>query len=321
MDLLADDIDAIRQFNRAYTRRIGLLNRGLLDSEFSLVEARILYELAYRETSTAAELAAFLTLDPGYLSRLLSGLAKCGFVSRAPSEQDRRALALRLTSAGRDAFAELDRRSKAEVGEMLGGLSTARRRELIGAMATVERHLNGGKAVEIRIRTHEPGDLGWIVERHGAVYARDYGFDSGFEALVAEIAAKFLKDFEPARERCWIAELDGRPVGSVMLVRESHEIAKLRLLLVEAEARGLGLGRQLVETCLAFARAAGYREVALWTNSILDEARGLYESLGFTLLKETPHHSFGRDLVGQDWSLRFAAELPHRPDLRQDLAG
>ena len=305
MDPLATEIDAVRRFNRAYTRRIGLLNRGLLESEFSLVEARILYELANRESSTAAELAAFLTLDPGYLSRLLSGLTKRGCLSRAPSEQDRRAVALGLTTAGRDAFAELDRRSKAEVAEMLGGLSTARRRDLIGAMAIVERLLDGANVPEIHIRTHEPGDLGWIVARHGAVYARDYGFDAGFEALVAEIAAAFLKTFDPARERCWIAELDGRRVGSVMLVKQSHEIAKLRLLLVEAEARGLGLGRQLVETCLAFAKATGCREVTLWTNSILDEARGLYESLGFTLVKEMPHHSFGRDLIGQDWSLRL----------------
>ena len=188
---------------------------------------------------------------------------------------------------------------------MLDGLSALGRRDLVGAMANVERHLGGGKGGAIRIRTHEPGDLGWIVERHGAVYARDYGFDSGFEALVAEIAAKFLKDFDPARERCWIAELDGRRVGSIMLVKQSHETAKLRLLLVESEARGLGLGRQLVETCLHFAKAAGYREITLWTNSILDEARGLYESLGFTLVKEAPHHSFGRDLIGQDWNLRL----------------
>jgi DNA-binding MarR family transcriptional regulator/N-acetylglutamate synthase-like GNAT family acetyltransferase len=305
MDSLAADIEVIRQFNRAYTRRIGLLNRGLLKSEFSLVEARILYELAHWETTTAAELADFLALDPGYLSRLLSGLTKRGLVSRVPSGQDRRASVLALTDSGRDAFAELDKRSKTEVGEMLGGLSSARRREVIGAMATVERYLGGVKAADIRIRAHEPGDLGWIVERHGAVYARDYGFDAGFEALVAEIAAKFLKDFDPTRERCWIAELDGRRVGSVMLVKRSHEIAKLRLLLVEAEARGLGLGRQLAETCLRFARAAGYREITLWTNNILNEARGLYESLGFTLLTETPHHSFGRDLVGQDWSLRL----------------
>jgi DNA-binding MarR family transcriptional regulator/N-acetylglutamate synthase-like GNAT family acetyltransferase len=305
MDPLASDIDAIRQFNRAYTRRIGLLNRGLLDSEFSLVEARILYELAHRETATAAELADFLALDAGYLSRLLAGLSRRGLMNRRPSPDDRRAALLELTPAGRDAFAELDRRSKAEVAAMVDDLSAASRRDLVGAMATVERLLDSAKVPEIRIRTHEPGDLGWIVERHGALYACGYGFDSGFEALVAEIVAKFLKDFDPARERCWIAELDGRRVGSVMLVKQSHEAAKLRLLLVETEARGLGLGRQLVETCLAFARAAGYREVVLWTNSILDEARGLYESLGFTLVSEEAHHSFGRDLIGQDWRLRL----------------
>jgi DNA-binding MarR family transcriptional regulator/N-acetylglutamate synthase-like GNAT family acetyltransferase len=303
MDPLATQIDAIRRFNRAYTRRIGLLNRGLLQSEFSLVEARILYELAHRKSSTAAELADFLALDAGYLSRLLAGLAKRGLLSRKPSEIDRRAVALGLTDSGREAFTELDKRSRAEIAEMLDALSAARRRDLVGAMATVERLLDGGKSAEIHIRTHQPGDLGWIVERHGAVYARDYGFDSGFEALVAEIAAKFLKDYDPARERCWIAELDGRRAGSVMLVKQSHETAKLRLLLVEAEARGLGLGRQLVETCLEFARATGYREIVLWTNGILDEARGLYESLGFSLVKEEPHHSFGRDLIGQDWVL------------------
>jgi len=305
MDPLAAEIDAVRRFNRAYTRRIGLLNRGLLQSEFSLVEARILYELAHRETSTAADLAQFLALDPGYLSRLLASLGKRELVDRKPSARDRRAAILELTPAGRQAFAELDRRSKAEVGEMLGRLSDAGRRQLVGAMATVERLLDGTKPT-IRIRAHEPGDLGWMVERHGAVYARDYGFDSGFEALVAEIAAKFLKEFDPARERCWIAELDGLRAGSVMLVKQSHEVAKLRLLLVESEARGLGLGRQLVETSLQFARATGYREITLWTNSILDEARGLYESFGFSLVKEEPHRSFGRDLVGQDWSLRLA---------------
>ncbi|MFO0993210.1 MAG: bifunctional helix-turn-helix transcriptional regulator/GNAT family N-acetyltransferase [Hyphomicrobiales bacterium] len=306
MDPLAADINAIRQFNRAYTRRIGLLNRGLLQSDFTLVEARILFELARNEGTTASALAELLALDPGYLSRLLSGLAKRGLIARKPSAEDRRAAMLDLTQAGRDAFAELDRRSKAEINEMLANLTAASRRDLVSAMATIERHLGNGKPAEIRIRTHGPGDLGWIVERHGAVYARDYGFDSGFEALVAEIAAKFLKDFDPARERCWIAELDGHRVGSVMLVKQSHETAKLRLLLVEAEARGLGLGRQLVETCLQFARATGYREIVLWTNSILDEARGLYESLGFTLVNEEPHHSFGRDLVGQDWNLKLA---------------
>jgi DNA-binding MarR family transcriptional regulator/ribosomal protein S18 acetylase RimI-like enzyme len=308
MGPLADDIDAVRQFNRAYTRRLGLLNRGLLQSDFTLVEARILYELAHRPTTTASELAEFLALDPGYLSRLLTGLGKRGLISRRPSAEDRRASKLALTDSGRDAFAELDRRSKAEIGAMLDRLSAGRRRDLVSAMATVERHLDGAKAPEIHIRNHEPGDLGWIVARHGALYARDYGFDAGFEALVAEIAAKFLKYFDPARERCWIAELDGHRVGSVMLVKQNHEIAKLRLLLVEAEARGLGLGRQLVETCLAFAKAAGYREISLWTNSILDEARGLYESLGFTLVKETPHHSFGRDLIGQDWTLSLKQE-------------
>lgn len=305
MDPLATDIDAIRRFNRAYTRRIGLLNRGLLKSEFTLVEARILYELAHRKGTTASALAEFLALDAGYLSRLLSGLVKRGLISREPSAEDRRAIVLDLTEAGHEAFAELDRRSKAEVGDMLERLTVANRRDLVSAMATIERHLAGEKPIQIRIRTHQPGDLGWIVERHGAVYARDYGFDSGFEALVAEIAAKFLKDFDPARERCWIAELDGRRVGSVMLVKQSHDIAKLRLLLVETEARGLGLGRQLVETCLEFARSTGYREITLWTNSILDEARGLYESLDFSLVKEEPHHSFGRDLVGQDWCLRL----------------
>lgn len=305
---LAKDIAAIRSFNRAYTRRIGLLNRGLLNSEFNLVEARILYELAHRDRPTAAELADFLALDAGYLSRLLAGLTKRGLLRREPSKADGRAMALGLTSAGRTAFAELDRRSKREVADMLEGFSSGRRRKLVQAMTTVETLLNSDVTPRPRIRTHEPGDLGWIVERHGAIYARDYGFDATFEALVAEIAAKFLKEFDPARERCWIAELDGERVGSVMLVKHGDEIAKLRLLLVEAEARGMRLGRQLVETCIAFAKAVGYREITLWTNSILDEARGLYESLGFVLVKEAPHHSFGRHLVGQDWTLSLKQE-------------
>jgi DNA-binding MarR family transcriptional regulator/GNAT superfamily N-acetyltransferase len=305
---LAEDIAAIRQFNRAYTRRLGLLNRGLLHSEFNLVEARILYELAYRPSPTATELATFLSLDPGYLSRLLAGLTKRGLLRREPSKADGRAMVLGLTSAGRTAFAELDRRSKQEIGDMLEGFSSGRRRKLVQAMTAVETLLDNDVTPRLRIRTHEPGDLGWIVERHGAIYARDYGFDASFEALVAEIAAKFLKEFDPARERCWIAELDGERVGSVMLVKQTPDVAKLRLLLVEAEARGLKLGRKLVETCIAFAHAVGYREITLWTNSILDEARGLYESLGFVLVKEAPHKSFGRHLMGQDWTLSLKQE-------------
>ncbi len=296
------EIAAVRRFNRFYTGELGLLDKALLRSDFSLVEGRLLYEIATAEAASAATLGRRLGIDPGYLSRLLKALQRAGLIERRLAESDRRQRVLALTDAGEAAFAELDRRSAAAVGRQLEALDGAGRAELIDAMRRIERLLGGADMPRtIELRAHRPGDLGWIVERHAVLYAAEHGWDSGFEALVARIAADFLEGFDERRERAWIAELDGRRVGSVLLVAADETTAKLRLLLVEPEARGLGLGRRLVESCLGFARTAGYRRVTLWTNDVLTAARRLYEAAGFRLESEAPHHSFGVDLVGQNW--------------------
>ncbi len=298
---------AVRRFTRFYTSRLGVLREGLLDSPFSLTEARVLYELANRERPTATELGRDLGLDPGYLSRILRRFEATGLLERARSEADARQSHLALTEAGRAAFAPLDRASRAQVGALLSGLSDPDQRRLTDAMATIEALL--GETREPRapytLRPHRPGDMGWIVHRHGALYAQEYGWDETFEALVAEIAATFIKDFDPRRERCWIAEKDGEIVGSVLLVRQSDEAAKLRLLYVEPKARGLRIGRRFVEECIRFAREAGYERVTLWTNDVLHAARHLYAEAGFRLVKEEPHHSFSKDLVGEYWELEL----------------
>jgi DNA-binding MarR family transcriptional regulator/GNAT superfamily N-acetyltransferase len=296
-------IAAVRRFNRFYTRRIGVLQEGLLKSPFSLTEARVLYELAHREDATASALVRDLDLDAGYLSRLLKGFEERGLIKRAASPRDARQSLLSLTALGRAAFAPLDRRSQDEIGDLLRALPAPAQKRLVEDMTEIETLLGERPApsVPYMLRPHRPGDLGWIVHRHGALYAGEYGWDDSFEALVAEIAAKFLRDFDARRERCWIAEREGEILGSVMVVRQSEEVAKLRLLLVEPGARGLGIGRRLVEECLSFARHAGYRRMTLWTNDVLHAARHIYEQAGFTLTAREPHHAFGKDLVSETW--------------------
>ena len=302
---LAHRVDAVRRFNRFYTRQIGVLGEGLLSSPFSLAEARVLYELAHRDQPTAAELCNELGLDAGYLSRILGGCARRGLVTKQRSPSDGRQNLLALTADGRRAFGLLEQATRDQIGALLEPLSEGGQDRLLQAMSTIETLL--GAPSEPRapylLRIHQPGDLGWIVHRHGVLYAEEYGFDEQFEALVAEIAAQFAHNHDPRRERCWIAERDGAPVGSVMLVRQSDEIAKLRLLLVEPAARGLGIGARLVEECERFARRAGYRTITLWTNSVLHAARRIYEQAGYRLVHEQAHHSFGQDLIGETWEL------------------
>jgi DNA-binding MarR family transcriptional regulator/N-acetylglutamate synthase-like GNAT family acetyltransferase len=304
-----DDFDRrvgeVRRFNRFWTRQIGVLREGYLESPFSLTEVRVLYELAHREETTAGELGEELGLDAGYLSRILSGFQKHGLIRKRPSEADGRRRLLRLTERGRGAFAPLEARSRSEIGAMLGGMSIAGQERLVEAMRAIERLLSfrPDPAVPYLLRPPQPGDMGWVVHRHGVLYAREYGWDERFEALVAGIVAKFIQQYDPRVERCWIAERDGEVVGCVFLVRESEEVAKLRLLLVEPEARGLGIGSRLVEECIRFARQAGYLKITLWTNDVLNSARRIYEAMGFQLVHEKPHRSFGHDLVGQTWEL------------------
>jgi DNA-binding MarR family transcriptional regulator/GNAT superfamily N-acetyltransferase len=300
-----EQIAGVRRFSRFYTRQIGLLDEGLLESEFSLTEVRVLYELAHRCGLTAADLGRDLGIDRGYLSRLLKSFEARGLIERTPSEGDGRQAHLALTEAGREAFAPLERASDIQVAAILSTLSPGERETLVRAMGTVERLLAGGPKLDTSyiLRPHRVGDIGWIAHRQGLLYAQEYGWDETFEALVAEIAAAFVKSFDPEWERSWIAEREGEIVGSVFLVRHSDEIAKLRLLYVELSARGLGIGRRLVEECIGFARAKGYRTLTLWTNDVLTAARGIYQSAGFRLVKEEAHHSFGKDLVGQNWDL------------------
>ncbi len=300
-------VEAVRRFNRFYTRRIGVLEEGLSRSPFSLAEARVLYELAHRHPATAAWLAEELGLDAGYLSRILRRFQEGGLLDRTPSDTDGRQSLLRLTDAGREAFAALDAGSRGEVGALLGRLPEDAQLRLVEAMDAVRGLLGGApeRGATCVLRGPRAGDLGWVVMAHGALYAREYGWDERFEALVAEIVAGFGRGHDPARERCWIAETDGRAVGSVFLVRQSDEVAKLRLLLVDPAARGLGIGRRLVAECVGFAREAGYRVVTLWTNDVLTAARRIYEEAGFRLVREEPHHSFGHDLVGQTWELEL----------------
>jgi len=300
-------VDAVRRFNRFYTRQIGVLQEGLLQSPFSLAEARVLYEVAHRDGPAAAELGRDLGLDPGYLSRILRGLRRRGLVDRRPSEADGRRSLLGLTRRGRAAFATLDERSRREVGAMLDALPPPGPGRLVEAMGTIERLLDGAPqpASPYVLRPPQPGDMGWVVHRHGVLYAQEYGWDERFEALVAEIVARFVKTFDPKRERCWIADADGEALGSVLLVKQSRTVARLRLMLVEPRARGMGIGTRLVGECIRFARQAGYRKVTLWTNSVLLAARHMYEQSGFRLVHQEKHHSFGHDLVGETWDLKL----------------
>ena len=301
------EIAAVRAFNRFYTRQLGVLGQRLLESPFSLSEARVLYELAHRDGAAAKEIGAELDLDPGYLSRIVQKFDEEGLVSRKPFASDRRQYQLGLTAKGRAAFARLERRSQEHVGQMLGALADEDRKRLLGAMESLERLLGTARAPlpAAILRDPRPGDMGFVVQSHGARYASEYGFDSSFEALVAEIVSKFLSSFDASRERCWIADVDGRPVGSVFLVRHDDEIAKLRLLLVEPSARGHGLGRRLVGECIAFARACGYRKITLWTQGNLTAARKIYQDAGFALVKSEPHRSFGQNLIGETWEMKL----------------
>jgi DNA-binding MarR family transcriptional regulator/N-acetylglutamate synthase-like GNAT family acetyltransferase len=302
---LETHLAAVRAFTRFYTRRLGVLDQQLLHSPFSLSEARVLYEVAQQDNVSAKEIGLTLGLDPGYLSRIVQSFDEKGLISRTPLPTDRRQQQLSLTAKGRQAFAKLDRSSQNEVAAMLAALDIGERDRLVGAMAAIEHLLEPNAAARpaFILRSHRPGDIGWVVSRHGAVYAEEYGWDISFEALVAEITAQFIKSFDSSREHCWIAEVDGEPAGSIFLVKSSDEVAKLRLLLVDKKARGLGIGRALTEQCIRFAREKGYGKVVLWTQSILVAARDIYRRAGFQLIAEEPHHSFGVDLIGETWEL------------------
>lgn len=297
-------IDAIRRFNRFYTRKIGVLEQHLLESPFTLTEARVLFELAHRDGALAKEIGAELGLDPGYLSRIVQAFTEQGFITRKPVASDRRQYEIALTAKGKAAYGRLERASHDEVGKMIAALPGDGEQRLVEAMAAIEKLLgDGSHRPEVTLRTHRPGDMGWVVQQHGALYAREYGWDISFEALCAEIAAQFLKEFDPAHERCWIAEIDGRQAGSVFLVKKSDDVAKIRLLLIDPSARDLGIGKRLVSECIAFARSCGYRKITLWTQSILLAARGIYQDAGFVHVASEPHRSFGHDLVGETWEL------------------
>ena len=313
---MLEDIDAIerrvadvRRFNRFYTRQIGVLREGLLESPFSLTEVRVLHELAHHEETTATQLSAELDLDAGYLSRILRKFQDEGLVAARPSEEDARAKLLSLTDRGMETYAPLNAASNREIEAMLDRMSDPEQRRLLDAMQDIEELL--GAAPEHRVsyilRPHQPGDMGWIVHRHGVVYNREYGWDERFEALVAGIVATFVETHDPKRDRCWMAEKDGENVGCVFLVHhpEREGVARLRLLFVEPRARGLGIGGRLVHECTRFARQAGYDRITLWTNSVLDAARHLYVREGYALVDESPHHSYGHDLVGQTWELEL----------------
>jgi DNA-binding MarR family transcriptional regulator/GNAT superfamily N-acetyltransferase len=296
-------ISAVRAFNRFYTRKLGVLDQQLLKSPFSLSEARVLYEIATRENPAAKPIGIELGLDPGYLSRIIQNFDDSGLIARTPLPSDRRQQQLSLTAKGRQAFGKLNRSSHDEVAAMLASLPNDGRERLIGAMTVIENLLGASSSPPppAILRGPRPGDMGWVVQSHGSLYAREYGFDSSFESLVAEISAKFLASFDASRERCWIAELDGAQVGSVFLVRHSDDVAKLRLLLVDPAGRGQGLGQRLVGECVTFARQCGYRKITLWTQSILVAARRIYQDAGFVLVGTEPHRSFGQSLIGETW--------------------
>jgi DNA-binding MarR family transcriptional regulator len=308
-DELEQRIDAVRRFNRFYTRQIGVLHEGWLSSPFSLTEARVLYELAHRERPTATDVANELGLDAGYLSRILSGFEKRGLLEKTPSEADGRQTLLTLTKEGSRAFAPLEAGTIEQVGAMIESLAESDRGRLIGAMQTIQQLLGAGgesghaAKTPYLLRPHQSGDMGWVVHRQGVLYAQEYGYDETFEALAAEIVAKFIQNYDAKRERCWIAEKDGEIVGSVFLVAGSKTVAKLRLLYVEPAARGLGIGGRLVSECVRFARQAGYKKVKLWTQSELDAARHIYKKAGFHVVEKKRHHSFSKDLVAETWEL------------------
>jgi DNA-binding MarR family transcriptional regulator/GNAT superfamily N-acetyltransferase len=300
----------IRRFNRFYTRQIGVLQEGLLSSPFSLTEVRVLYEIVHRKDATAVELCRELGLDAGYLSRILRSFEKNGLIARKRSEDDGRQSHLSLTAKGHRVFQPLEVRSNERVTALLEKVSPAQQKRMVEAMHAIEAAIDPAQAKNGQpayiLRSHQPGDMGWIVHRHGELYWKEYRYDECFEALVAEIVAEFIQHFDPRRERCWIAEKDGEIVGSIFVVAKSKTVAKLRLLLVEPSARGLGIGRRLVEECVRFARQAGYKKMMLWTQSELGAARHLYQGAGFRLVAKQPHKSWGRDdLVAETWEIKL----------------
>ncbi|KRD56270.1 MarR family transcriptional regulator [Acidovorax sp. Root275] len=305
----ASAVKAVRRFNRFLTRRVGVLD-PYLGSNLSLTDVRVLYELAHREAPVASELARDLGLDGGYLSRILRRFETAGWITRSASAKDARQSVLALTSLGRDVFEPLQQRSRDEAAALLAPLPPARQQELVDAMGRIETLLDptlanlSGPRVAV-LRDPVPGDIGWVVQQHGEIYWREYGWDSRFEALVADIAAQFVRKFQPAWERCWVAELDGERVGAVFVVRKSATTAQLRMLILSPKARGLGLGARLTDECIAFARAKGYKKMVLWTNSCLTAARGIYAKRGFKLAKSEPYEGFGQQLVGETWELKL----------------
>lgn len=304
---LAARVAAVREFNRFYTNRIGVLGEGYLSSRFSVTEVRVLYELAHRGPVTASELGRELGLDAGYLSRIVAGFARRGLLTRTAATDDARKAILGLTTRGRATVAPLEARARDQIGAMLKSLPALEQDRVVASMRIVKRALEPGRRGNPRIvlRPHRAGDMGWVIERHGALYSEEYGWDETFEALVADIAAKFITNLDPKRERCWIAEMDETRVGCVFCVKKSKTAAQLRLLLVEPRARGFGVGSHLVNECIRFARSVGYVELVLWTNDVLIAARHIYERAGFELVESERHTSFGKRLVGQNWKLRL----------------
>jgi DNA-binding MarR family transcriptional regulator/GNAT superfamily N-acetyltransferase len=301
-----DPVQTVRRFNRLYTRQIGVLQEHLLESQFSLTEVRVLYELAHRENATAKDLCRDLGLDRGYVSRMLQNFEKHGWIKVAPSPEDRRHQFLSLTAKGHKVFDPLEQRSSGEVTAMLARLSPNQREKMLAAIRDIESVLAPQPAIVAPyiLRSYRPGDMGWIVQRHGELYWKEYGYDERFEAMVAGIVAEFVEKLDPAHERCWIAEIDGENVGCVFLVKKSATVAKLRVLLLEPSARGLGIGKRLVDECVNFARDAGYKKIMLWTQRELAAARGIYERAGFKLVAEKKHESWGRkDLIAETWEL------------------
>jgi DNA-binding MarR family transcriptional regulator/N-acetylglutamate synthase-like GNAT family acetyltransferase len=302
-----DAVAEIRRFNRFYTRYIGVVNSRMLKTEFSLAEARVLYEVAKRETPTATEVGKVLGMDPAHVSRILRGHQRHGLIVRERSEKDGRQALLRLTAKGKKKHETLDTRSREQVEAMLASLPPGGPARIIGAMRTIEELLGERPPAERQrpyiLRTHQPGDMGWVIARHGVLYAREHGWDDTFEALVAEICAEFLKKFDPKKERCWIAEQDGENVGCIFLVKKTATVAKLRLLIVEPTARGSGIGRRLVSECVRHARQVGFKKMTLWTQSHLHPARRLYEEAGFRLTKSWAVNSWGKDMVSETWDL------------------
>lgn len=305
---LKKHVEDVRRFNRFYTRQIGLLNSGFLESRFSLTEVRVLYEIAYRKTVMARDIAADLKLDAGYLSRILRSFERARLVRRTPSAADHRELEISLTRRGSIEFRRLERRQRYEVRQLLDPLSASKQKQLVSTMTRIHNLLDaesGSARQNVTLRRHRPGDMGWIVHRQAVLYNEGYGWNEELEALMAEIAARFIRSYDPGYERCWIAERESDILGSVFCVRKTRAVAQLRLLYVEPSARGLGLGTRLVNECIAFARAAGYRKLVLWTNSVLGSARRIYDRAGFQLVASEKHRSFGKDVVEETWELRL----------------